>query len=242
MSVPSQFWSFPKRGAVPDLTHILEAETLAELAAATGPHQGAVLDAIEAERDRTVADARQVAAGLRAKGIHMDVDAMLRGSLWDRLSDKWYDLLDWWEGRVEPVEAPPPDDVVFSVALALAMTRPTGDIAAEYDDIDAEVDRMVEALSRQITVAWGRAPLTVTVPHALIDDLAEQDDFSEEGEILLTAQSVVAYWPPIRSPAMALLVEQEDGGLAITVSLVAHGAPAHGRFAQILADHGGSLS
>lgn len=242
MSDPTPFWSFPPGGAVPDLADILEAEDLTALFQASASAQTTALAGLTAERDRAEQDARAMAADLRAKGIDMDVDRIMRGSLLDRLSDTWYDLLDWWRDRSEPDEAPPPDSVVFAFSVALAMTRPTGEIAAEYDVIDAEVDRIVEGLSRQITVARGRGPMSVTVPDALIDDLAEQDDFSEIDDVLLTAQSVVAYWPPMRSPALAILVEQEDGGLAITVSLAAHGLLAHGRFQKMLAEHGGAVS
>lgn len=242
MTDPHMVWSFPEGGVVPDLGVLLEARDMAALTEAAEPGHSLALAGVLAERDRAVEDARAVARDLKAKGITFDVDRLIGPTWWERMQDKWDDAWEWWHRRSAPDTAPPPDTAIFSVGLALAMTRPTGTIALDGGAIDAEVDRFVEAVSRQITVSRGRGPSTLHLPDAVLDDLAEQDEWSEADEILMSAGSLRAYWPPSDGPAIALFVEQQDGGLSIDVSLAGHGVLAHGRFLQILAQHGGGLS
>lgn len=238
----SDIWSYPKGGAVPDLTPQLEALDMAALFAVSGPLQDRALAAVDAERDHAASDAT---ADLKTKGIHMYVDRMMRGSLVEWAQIWWGDLMFNWRNRGGSRPDPVPDDALLVFNLPLALTYPRSTLTAEYDAIDAEVSRMTEGLSRQITVSRGRDGLAVHVPDKVLENLEETefDDWSEDQVALCEAGNFTAYWPPVAdAPAMALSVVQEDAGHVIEVKLMARGAAAHRRFVGLLADHGSSLN
>lgn len=237
-----EIWSFPEGGAVLDLSARLEAPDLTAMMAVPDGVANAVLLATEQQRDTALAAARDVAADLKTKGIHMDVDRMMRGSLLERAQIWWDDVVDRWHHRGEPEDAPVPEDALFVFDLPVALTYPAYTLNAEYDAIDAEVARVTDALALQITVSRGREPLRVSVPDDLVDDLSEADDWSDDEDTLIRSADIIAYWPPVEgAPAVALSVVQEDGGHVIEVNLLAHGAAAHRRFGALLAAHGGRL-
>lgn len=215
------------------------------LFAVSGPQQDRALAAVEAERDPAAADARAVAADLKTKGIHMDVDRMMRGSLVERAQIWWDDLMFNWRNRGGSGPDTVPDGALLVFDLPLALTYPGSSLTAECDAIDAEISRLAEGLSRQITVSRGREGLTVHVPDKVLENLEETefDDWSEDQMALCEAGNFTAYWPPVAdAPAMALSVVQEDVSHVIEVKLMAQGAAAHRRFVGLLADHGGSLN
>lgn len=238
-------WRFPDGGDVPDLSALLGARDLEAMFDLSGPAQEAAIAALEAEKLTAEAGARAVAAELKAKGVDFDVERAPRGSLWERARDRWDDLMWSWRDRfvsdAGPERGSVPDNAVFGFELTLARSHPTRDIALDHDEIDAEVEWMVEALSAQISAERGCGPVMARLPDAVMDDLAEQDDCSEEDDMLMQAGDVVAYWPPGDGPALALSVRQEDGGLPIEVRLLAHGAVAHRRLVAAVQRAGGRL-
>lgn len=227
---------------MPDLSPQLEAADLAAMFDASGRTQDGALKAVEAERDRAINAAREVAAKLKTKGINLDVDHMIRGSLLERAQIWWDDQVDRWRSRNEPEDEEVPDDALFAFDLPVALTHPTSVLNADSDVIDAEVARIVEGLTRQITVSRGRGSLRVSIPDDLLDGLSEAEDWADDENAMIEATDITAYWPPVEgAPALALCVVQADGGHVIEVKLLAHGAAAHRRFEALMADHGGRL-
>lgn len=233
MAMTDDIWTYPKGGAVPDLADLLQAETLAELQGMSATRQDAALRVLEEGRDQAEAEARAVAADLAKKGVHFDVERLLRPSLLDRMQDKWYDVLDWWQAKPEPADAAPSDDAFFVYDLPVAITNEPRHIAKDHAEIDADVARMVDGLTRQITAQRGRAPVTFSVPEALLDTLQDEDEWSEDATIAFELTYAVAYWPPAGQPALMLSVVQEDTEHRIEVRLLAQGATAHRRLMDV---------
>lgn len=240
MTEKVEIWTFPREGRVPDLADMLQATSLAEFFAASERKQQQALQAQIEASDAALERAREVAKDLKAKGIDFDPERLLRPTLAERVSEKWYDLLDWWEGRRDPVpdDTPPPDDAMFVYDVTLAMTDLPGEVPFEYEETHAEVDAMVEALSRQITAQRGRAPVTFDVPEPVIDALEEEDAWSEEATLAFELDCAVAYWPATEQPALMLSVVQEDTDHRIEVKLLAHGGVAHKRMMAMAEEMG----
>ncbi len=241
MSAALEIWSFPKGGEVPDLADLLQAQSVAELSEVSEQSQEAAVRAVEDARDKAIEDARAVAADLKAKGVNFDVDRILRPSLWERVQDKWDELLDWWQRDEAPVSTREQESVPFAFDLPLAYTHPPRSLSIERDVIDAEVTRFTDALIRQITAQRGRGPVRLSVPDDIYDELAEADEWSDAATVAFEADCAVAYWPSQGQPALLLSVVSEDPEHVIEVKLIAHGGPAHRRFIAELEALGGSV-
>lgn len=240
MTEKVKIWTFPREGRVPDLAEMLQATSLTELFAASERKQEQAFQAQLEARDVAVERAQGVATDLAAKGIDVELERFLRPTLAERLSEKWYDFLDWWEGRRDPApdDTPPPEDAMFVYDVTLAITDTVREIPVEYDEIFAEVDAMVAALSRQITAQRGRAPVTFDVPEPVIDALEEEDAWSEEATLAFELDCAVAYWPAAGQPALMLSVVQEDTDHRVEVKLLAHGGMAHRRMMAMAEEMG----
>ena len=238
----SLIWSWPPKGAVPDIGALAKAPDLPAFGAAVLPWQAQEVLALEADRESAIVDLRQSAAALSKRGIHVDVDRMMRGSLGDRLLTAWDDARFWLQDQLDALRgeaAEYPEDMPFAAAVQLASTRPTGDIPLDYDVIDSETARFTDGLATQIAAHRGPAQ-RIELPETALD-LIDDDDMSDLAQVLWEIGDVETYWPAANGPALALSVQQHDGGLPIAIYLAAHGPAADALVQRVLAEAGGRL-
>ena len=238
-----QIWSWPPEGVVPDIGALAKAPDLPAFGAAVLPWQAQEALALEADRDAAEVDLRESAAALAKRGIHVDVDRMMRGSLGDRLLMAWDDARFWLQDQLDALRGEAteyPEDLPFAAAVQLASTRPTANIPLDYDVIDGETARFIDGLAAQIAAHRGPGQ-RIELPETALD-LIDDDDMSDHAQILWEIGDVQAYWPAANGPALALSVQQHDGGLPIAVYLAAHGPAADAHVQRVLAEAGGRLA
>lgn len=234
-------WNYPEGGAVPDLADLLQAMRVEEMYPLAQGMAQAWAVAVEAEAERATEDLREAAEDLKAKGVAIDVGRMLRPSLWERAQDAWDGLFDRRRDRGTEEAVSVPMDQIFAFEVTLASAHARRNLSLEHNDYEAAIERMVDALRRQISAQRGRQPLSVTMPDDVYDDLVETDDWTDNADLVERAGHVVAYWPPHGQPALALSVLWEDPELPVEVVLQAHAAPAHRRFVDEFTALGGSI-
>lgn len=232
-------WSFPKDGQPPDLAWVLAAPDLDAFATASLSLQAAAAEAMDAQTALTRAESRALSAALRGKGVDFDIDRMMKPSLADRVSDLVEDAKDWWHDLTGSASGTAPADVPFLHAVPLGCTYPTDQISLDYDDLFAQTHAFRAALADQISVGWGaaRAP---ELPQTVLEDLYECEDRDDDDQLLFDLADLTHYWPAgARGFAVGLMERQEDGGLPIEITLVAHGPQADQQITAMLQAKGG---
>lgn len=235
-------WAWPAAGKVPDIRDLIAAPDVAAVIAAATPWLERAAQGHEAEAERTIAQTRALAADLGEKGVHMDVDRMLRGTPLERLQMAWDDARFWVQDKVDELRGGSDDmedEALLSLPVDLGATRPTREIAAEYDEIDAEVARFADGLADQIAALRGPAQRLELPPDI---DLEWDDAELEEADWFYEASDICAYWPAGDQPSLAISIVQADGGLPISVSIHLRGATADAELRAAIEAAGGRFT
>ncbi len=226
MAAPDEIatiWLIPEAGTTPDITNLATAGSMAALYDVSEPYWITFAQAMEAQVSQQNAI---LAAEFPA------FDTSLRPTLTDRIRDIWDGVIDlaWGWRRIKTRQA---SDVPFTFDVPLAQTYPTQELSFDYEDLYAETARLRSELAAQITLKRGVGPQLIMVDADLMDDMLEDD--CDTADIVHRLDGVVQYWPPIKDlPALALSEVQEDGGLPIEISLLAHPAAAHDALVKIV--------
>ena len=212
IAVPQDIWVYPSQGAIPDLSPILAAQNFEAVFDASTALQNQQLDGVETFAATQTEDLIAMQKDLAAKGVQFDVDRMLRGSLMDRITDKWFDFWDW----LRPAHACDAD-AGGSFEIVLAMTHPTSDIPFPYDTIFDETERVKNTIADVITKSKGVAPLVLNIT----EDDTNEDDWTDAQMFRADMADFDVIWPPVDGrPALTLAERQADGGLPIEVVLL----------------------
>ncbi len=119
----STIWSYPKGGAVPDLTQQLEALDLAELFRVSAPLQSRATGAVEVGRDRAAAGARDDAARTNCRANRLVVKRMIRGSFLERALKWWSGFATDWRNRSAAETDAVPEELVAGLHSASRADR-----------------------------------------------------------------------------------------------------------------------
>ncbi len=232
-------WSFPSDGQPPDMAWAAEASTLEALTEGSEALHVDAIIAMEAQTEQELEEARALAAQLRRQGIDFDVDRIMKPSLSDRLFDAVEDVKDWLGRKGQPEPEGMPDDLPFALEIPLGTTVPTDRIAIDYDALYAETAAFRAHIAAQISASRGAAKRPA-LPGAARDALFEMEEWDDTTELLFLIGDLTEYWPPAEGrPALGLTERQEDGGLPIQISLIAHGSAAHDTLTALIREYGG---
>lgn len=230
---PYSIWAFPPREAMEVLPALLAARSVEELWPASTPFYVARTDRLS----------ESVEQQLERLGPEGD---LLRREMRPGLMDRLWDLRDRISGLFGPGPAGDAEEGAgraLAFNLPLIETLPTDELEQEYEVVFEETRRLREEIGALISAERGFAPSGVGLPEDALDFLEELEEFSDEDELLAGIANVTAYWPPTQGkPALALAQVQEDGGLPIEISLLAHDEGGHAYFVDILRRAGGKLT
>lgn len=132
-------------------------------------------------------------------------------------------------------------DAPFAFGMSLIRTHPTYQLNFDYPEIFGETRRLRDEIGALITASRGTPPLRVILP-GTARDAADDQDWDEDDALMLVAETITAYWPPVDGkPALILSEVQEDGGLPIEIMISAHSSRGHDAFLRLIQDAGGYL-
>lgn len=137
-------------------------------------------------------------------------------------------------------------DAPFGFGLSLIRTHPTDRLNFDYPQIHGETRRLREEIGALIAAHRGTLPLRVILPAGGNIDAGDDEDWGgdwdQEASLMLIAELITAYWPPVNGlPALILSELQEDGGLPIEIMISAHSARGHDEFLRLIRQGGGRL-
>lgn len=202
---------YPAHGIVPDLCPLLDAPSIARAFNASAALRDQQVAGTEAFAASQAKEMRALQKDLVKKGVDFDVDRLLHGTVWDRIVDKWYDVIDWFQREPPPTEADP------SFEIVIGLTRETSALPFDYDVIFGESRRLKTGVAEQITAACGSPPRRLDIQW----EAPEHDDWDDTEMLRSEMADFDMLWPPVRDkPGFALAERQEDGGLPIEIVLL----------------------
>lgn len=212
INTSKDIWVYPASGVTPDVSLLLAVQSIQQVFDASAALRDQHLSGTEAFASSQTEDLKAMQKDLAAKGVDFDVERLLRGSLWDRLADRWYDFLDWFRPGDTSLDAD------FSFEIVLGMTHPTQTLPFAYDVIFAENQRLKSAVADAITKARGHAPDHL---HVQLDEPEDDDAWTDDDMFRAEMADFDMLWPSIGDlPGFALAERQADGGLPIEIVLL----------------------